>query len=168
MLIQCPKCQAQYQLAGKQFGGQPQIGVRCTKCKTNFVVKAPPDTASAQSPPSPAVPAATIIGKQSGELPKDKNVALSVTKGRLQGKIYPITKPRVVVGRVEADIVVDDAGVSRKHCALEVHGTTALLVDLDSANGTFVDEKKVRTCELEHLSEFRIGTTWLLFTVTDE
>ncbi len=40
--------------------------------------------------------------------------------------------------------------------------------DLGSANGTFVDEQKIQTCKLEHLSEFRIGATTLMFTVTDK
>lgn len=95
-------------------------------------------------------------------------VALSVTQGPLKGKIFHVTKPRVVLGRSEADILVNDPEVSRKHCALEVRGSTVLLVDLGSVNGTFVDDRKVETCELEHLGEFRIGATTLMFTVTDE
>jgi len=58
--------------------------------------------------------------------------------------------------------------VSRKHCAVEVHGTTAVMMDLGSGNGTFVDEQQVQTCKLEHLSEFRIGSTTLMFSITDK
>jgi pSer/pThr/pTyr-binding forkhead associated (FHA) protein len=58
--------------------------------------------------------------------------------------------------------------VSRRHCAVEIHGNTALLIDLGSTNGTFVEDKKIDTAELEHLSEFRIGSSTVLFSVTDE
>ncbi|MBI3896089.1 MAG: FHA domain-containing protein [Acidobacteria bacterium] len=41
-------------------------------------------------------------------------------------------------------------------------------LDLNSANGTFVGEEKITHCELGHMSEFRVGSTTLMFTVTDK
>jgi S-DNA-T family DNA segregation ATPase FtsK/SpoIIIE len=98
-------------------------------------------------------------------MPQRRRVSLLVISGPLKGKSFPIEKPQVLLGRSGADIVVPDALVSRSHCVLEVHGKRALLVDLDSANGSFVDERKIASCELEHLSEFRIGNTTLMFAV---
>ncbi|MEE8201759.1 MAG: FHA domain-containing protein, partial [Candidatus Acidoferrales bacterium] len=66
------------------------------------------------------------------------------------------------------DIVVEDPEISRKHCALEVHGNSALLVDLGSTNGTFIEGQRIETHELEHLAEFRIGATTLMFTVSQK
>ena len=60
-----------------------------------------------------------------------------------------------------------DPEVSRKHCAIEVHGSTAALIDLGATNGTFVAGKSIQSCQLRNLSKFRIGSTTLLFTVTD-
>ncbi|HEY7679277.1 MAG TPA: FHA domain-containing protein [Terriglobia bacterium] len=99
-------------------------------------------------------------------LPQNKAASLLVMGGPLKGKTFPISKPQVLLGRAGADIVVPDAMVSRKHCVIEVHGNRALLVDLDSANGTFVDNKRISSCELSHLSEFRIGDTTLMFALT--
>lgn len=101
-----------------------------------------------------------------GTLPEGKRISLVATQGPLAGKVFPITKSRVVLGRSGADIVLDDSDVSRQHCALEVRGITALLVDLGSSNGTFVDNKRIETCELEHLSEFRVGSTTMMFSIT--
>jgi pSer/pThr/pTyr-binding forkhead associated (FHA) protein len=42
-----------------------------------------------------------------------------------------------------------------------------LLVDLGSANGTLVDGKKVASHELQHMEEFRVGETTLMFLVTE-
>jgi pSer/pThr/pTyr-binding forkhead associated (FHA) protein len=39
------------------------------------------------------------------------------------------------------------------------------LCDLDSANGTYANEERVQAAELEHLSEFRLGSTWLVVTI---
>jgi predicted Zn finger-like uncharacterized protein len=168
MIVQCPQCQARYRLEEKQFAGRSEVQVHCTKCQKQFVAKAPAGApAGAKSVPE-AIPEATVLSKKEGLLPEGKTVGLSVTAGPLAGKIFRVTKPRVVVGRSSADIVVDDPEVSRKHCALEVHGSIAVLVDLGSANGTFVDGKRIETCQLEHLSEFQIGATTLMLTVTNK
>jgi len=101
------------------------------------------------------------------QLPNDKSASLLVTEGLLKGKIFPIKQPQMLIGRSGADVVIVDPQVSRNHCVLEIHNSNGLLVDLDSANGTFVDDKKVATCELGHLSEFRIGSTTLMFVLTN-
>jgi pSer/pThr/pTyr-binding forkhead associated (FHA) protein len=99
-------------------------------------------------------------------MPGFRRVSLLATEGPFKGESFPIAKPRVMIGRTEGDIVIGDPKVSRNHCVVEVHGSYALLVDLDSANGTFIDGKKTATAELRHLTEFRIGGTTLMFTIT--
>lgn len=129
-------------------------------------VAPPADAASADTAP-PGV-AATVLAHVGANLhlPQDMVVALSVTEGRLKGTLFRLSKPRVVVGRFGVDIVLDDPEVSRRHCVVEVQGPSALLIDLDSANGTFVNDQRVERRLLEHLSEFRIGGTTLMLTVT--
>lgn len=162
MNIQCPQCQAKYRISESQFAGHPRLQIRCTKCKTVFSVEAPKSAA-------PVGAEATRVSKAHGpRLPEGKNVALSVTQGPKKGQTYPVIRPRVVLGRAGTDIVVDDPEVSRKHCAIEFDGAVALLVDLGSTNGCFVNGERVETHELQHLSEFRIGGTTLMLTVTDK
>ena len=166
MIVQCPQCQSKYRLEEKQFAGRPEVTVRCTKCGTTFPARA---SAGAPTHGGPPPMSEATVASQKGpslELPANKRVALSVTQGPLKGKVFVLTKPRVVLGRVGADIVVEDPEVSRQHCAVEVQGSTAQVVDLESTNGTFVNEERVETYELEHLSEFRIGSNTLMFTVT--
>lgn len=171
MIVQCPHCQARYQLEEKQFGGRAEVQLRCTKCHTLFTMKASAETTGpAAAAGSTPIHEATMVSRPRAgpQLPEGKTVSLSATDGPQKGKIFIVNKPRVVIGRSGTDIVVEDPEVSRKHCALEVHGVTALLADLGSANGTFVNEQKIETCKLEHLSEFRIGETTLLLTITDK
>ena len=102
-------------------------------------------------------------------LPKDKVFSLTVTAGPLKGKSFAIPKPKVTLGRSPAnDIVVDDPGVSRVHCVFEIRGPVAALVDLDSANGTFVEDQRIKTFQLESLSDFRIGDTTLMLVIRDK
>lgn len=172
MIVQCPQCQTKYRVGEQQLGGGAEVKLRCAKCQTVFTARAEPSAASPPAAPPAApesTPETTLVSKSRGpQLPAGMSVALSVTQGPLKGSVFPISKSRVVLGRRGADIVLDDAEVSRKHCALEVHGPLALLVDLGSTNGTFVNQDRVDTAELEHLSEFRIGRNTLMFTVTNK
>jgi pSer/pThr/pTyr-binding forkhead associated (FHA) protein len=119
----------------------------------------------AASPASADALKATMIkGIKRPWLDEGKVVSLVVIQGPLKGQVFPLTKPKVLLGRQEADIILDDSEVSRKHCALEVHGSTAVLADLASTNGTFVDDEKIETHELQHMSEFRLGSTVMMFS----
>jgi len=97
-------------------------------------------------------------------LDENKVVSLVVIDGPFKGQVFPVTKPRLLLGRSEADIVLDDSEISRKHCVLEVHGSSAVLADLGSTNGTFVDDEKIETHQLQHMSEFRLGSTIVMFS----
>ena len=70
-------------------------------------------------------------------------------------------------GGVGADIEVADPETSRGHVAVECYGTRVLLKDLESTNGTWVAEKRVRQAELENHDDFRIGRTRFMLIVTD-
>ena len=104
--------------------------------------------------------------REEPELPKNNSVSLLVTDGASKGMSFPVQKPQVVIGRTTGDILIADSKISSLHCVVEVHGPSALLVDLESGNGTFVSGKKVVSSELDHLSEFRVGKTTLMFVIT--
>jgi predicted Zn finger-like uncharacterized protein len=115
---------------------------------------------------------ATITGRdlhKAGviELPKDKRFSLAVIQGAATGQIYSITKTRTTMGRSGADINLDDPEASRQHAALEILGETAILRDLGSTNGTFVDIDRIDQHQLNNQMEFRIGSHVLMFIVTE-
>jgi S-DNA-T family DNA segregation ATPase FtsK/SpoIIIE len=101
-------------------------------------------------------------------LPQGKAIALSVIAGPGRGVVYQVEKPRVVIGRADADIVINDKEISRWHCAIEVKGDVIRVRDMDSTNGTYYSDERVRVAELKHLSEFRIGTSVILVSVTSK
>jgi predicted Zn finger-like uncharacterized protein len=101
------------------------------------------------------------------ELSPGKRYSLAVLQGAATGQIFPIGKPRVVMGRTGADINLDDAEASRQHAALEILGDHAILRDLGSTNGTFVELQRVQQHVLTNQGEFRIGSHVLMFIVTE-
>jgi predicted Zn finger-like uncharacterized protein len=101
------------------------------------------------------------------ELPKDKRYSLAVLQGPATGQIFPIAKVRTTLGRAGADINLEDPEASRTHAAVEILGDHAILRDLGSTNGTFVDIEKVEQHVLNNQMEFRIGSHVLMFIVTD-
>jgi predicted Zn finger-like uncharacterized protein len=101
------------------------------------------------------------------ELPKDKRFSLAVIQGAATGQIYQITKTRTTMGRSGADINLDDPEASRQHAMLEVIGDHAIVRDLGSTNGTFVDLERIEQQVLNNHMEFRIGSHVLMFIVTD-
>ncbi len=100
------------------------------------------------------------------ELPHDKKLSLAIIQGNSQGKIYQIDKPRMVLGRANTDIVVNDMEVSRQHAALEVFSDRCIIRDLNSTNGTYVDGVKIKLHPLENHSEFRVGNTTMMLIIT--
>ena len=78
---------------------------------------------------------------------------------------YTFTKPVISVGRDPgADVYVDNPGVSRDHFRLErVEGGEYQVVDLGSANGTFVNDQMVNSSVVHNNDVVRFGkyTLWV-------
>jgi len=84
----------------------------------------------------------------------------------IAGKRYPITHSRTVIGRgSDADITVDDTGISRKHVEILWDGSRAQVNDLGSTNGSMLDGQPVAKSPLAPDSVIDIGRTRIIFRV---
>jgi len=104
-------------------------------------------------------------------LPPTLRVSVAILSGSLQGEVFSLDQPRLVIGRAGAetdtpDVALPDSEVSGHHAAVECYGERVLLRDLGSTNGTFVGESRVTQRELEDRTEFRVGRTSMLLTLT--
>lgn len=71
----------------------------------------------------------------------------------------------LVIGRsTEADVLVMDPEVSRRHAQLEADGGSVFITDLHSSNGTFLNGRQIReSIELRPGDEIDIGTARVVF-----
>ena len=78
----------------------------------------------------------------------------------VNGVRHPVNPPGLVVGRGDdADLRINDPGVSRKHIQFKVEGQRLSVHDLGSTNGMLVDGNKAQQATLYNGSSIRIGNT---------
>jgi len=75
-------------------------------------------------------------------------------------------KTRITIGRTsDNDIVLDNRGVSRKHALIEIANENALIMDNDSLNGTFVNDRKITEEHLRDNDRISIGKYDLIYSI---
>jgi pSer/pThr/pTyr-binding forkhead associated (FHA) protein len=175
LIVQCSECQKRYKLEDAHFRGGDTYEFRCTSCGASVTARREPPPEEAPRPSTQKIPKvnATATGSDCPDshllqMPPGKHISLAVLQGPDQGTIHPITKTVVVIGRAEADIVLNDTEVSRRHAQLEVKGSAVVLRDLKSTNGTYLNEQHVTASELEANAEFRVGGTTFMLIMTEE
>ena len=169
MIIQCPNCYQKYKFDESKFEGKPKKKVKCRACGTVFEIKNPALKKETEE--------STKISTTKKELKeikeaihnkafKENKYSLAVLSGPLQGKVMPITKPIITIGRAKADIVIPDPEISRTHCEIVILPDKIVLKDLNSTNGTYFDNLKISKTEIGDKDEFSIGDTTLMLIIT--
>jgi Nif-specific regulatory protein len=89
---------------------------------------------------------------------------LAAISGKLKGAIFALNEELLVIGReTAANLCIADASVSRRHSKIEKKESGFVLTDLESLNGTFVNDVPVKSRLLEHGDRVRIGDSQFLF-----
>lgn len=84
-------------------------------------------------------------------------------------KEYLFDKESMAIGRDEAnDIVIDNLAVSSLHARIDKAGETFIVTDLQSTNGTFVNNKQITSHKLQHKDKIVIGKHLLFFALSKE
>ncbi len=97
-------------------------------------------------------------------------LSLHVLHGPDVGKrfLLPENQPQLI-GRSSESLPLSDRSVSRRHAELTPDGARWFIRDIDSANGTFVNGRKVDgRLELAAGDEIRVGSTVFVFGVEPE
>ncbi|HEY6798713.1 MAG TPA: DUF3662 and FHA domain-containing protein [Kineosporiaceae bacterium] len=82
----------------------------------------------------------------------------------VEGRIHRLAASVTVIGRsTDADVVLDDAGVSRRHAEVHLIDGRARVIDLGSTNGTFVDGERVHAGNLTEGSTITVGRTRIVY-----
>jgi len=74
---------------------------------------------------------------------------LTLLLGRKTMQVFDLDQPEIVIGRdeSEADILIDNASVSRRHAQIRQEGSGWVVEDLGSANGTYLAGDKIDGAE---------------------
>jgi DNA-binding CsgD family transcriptional regulator len=94
----------------------------------------------------------------------DSTPTLTIVAGDSTGTVWPLTARELTIGRGDdVELRLHDAGVSRHHAKFIVASDGAVtVIDLDSTNGTFVNDARVELCPLRPGDTVRIGPDALL------
>src|SRR4026207_1627394 len=89
---------------------------------------------------------------------------LAAISGKLKGAIFTLNEDALVIGReTAANLCLADASVSRRHSKIEKNDDAFIITDLESLNGTFINDVPIRTRVLEHGDRIRIGDSQFVF-----
>jgi pSer/pThr/pTyr-binding forkhead associated (FHA) protein len=95
-------------------------------------------------------------------------VRLRVTDGPLAGGVFKNWDGPLAIGRsLDNHVVLVDDAVSSRHAKIVQEGEHYFILDTDSANGTFLNGVKVQRSELANGSKIKVGTSTLIFDLTD-
>jgi hypothetical protein len=106
---------------------------------------------------------ASVSGSSKRAAPADSTSRATV---EVNGSRHAITGEGLVVGRgAEADLRINDPGISRRHAEFRLDGRQVKVADLGSTNGTLVDGHKVRETTVRDGATVRLGNTDLVVRV---
>ncbi len=92
-----------------------------------------------------------------------------VIKGLEEGVTQPFGEERITIGRrTDNQVVLDGDNISRNHVAIERKSGKYFVCDLDSANGTHLNEERVSLAELRDGDRLRIGNFTLTVSLRDQ
>ncbi len=168
MQATCHQCGHNFPVDDALFGKEERLDLPCPSCKKPVSVPNPRLVTFMVDPTHKKVPRVVSQVSPEGRLlliPADVEMSLKVIEGLEKGTVYPISKPRFVIGRTNGDLNLNDERISRVHCAIESSAEGVLLRDLESTNGTFLEDERVSSVPLPEGAKFRVGNHVLQLVV---
>jgi len=100
----------------------------------------------------------------------ETSACLIILSGQSVGKMFKVDRTKYVIGRgSDADIRLDDEGVSRHHAQLVQYGPGVVSIrDLNSTNGTYVNGNRIEAHVLSDGDRIQFGSVSILkFSLND-
>lgn len=92
---------------------------------------------------------------------------LWVKEGRRRGRIYPL-KTETILGRKNADLIVDDPKVSTTHAKIVLENDEYVLIDFKSKNGTYVNGQRINAeTKLKENDTIKVGDIVFVIKILD-
>jgi len=106
----------------------------------------------------------TVISKTPSPESSSREACLVVINGVDLGKKYSLVQSSTLIGRSsKVDIQIDEDSISRNHAILEKREDQFVIRDLESTNGTYVNDRPIREHSLRDGDQIKIGSTIFKF-----
>src|SRR5262245_62546405 len=97
------------------------------------------------------------------------NARLVAIAGPCEGVSFVLDSGKMTIGRDPSnELSIPDDLASRKHCLIKREKDQFKILDLDSRNGTFINDIPTRESPLKQGDRIEIGRSLLLFLVEEE
>lgn len=114
-------------------------------------------------------PAVEVAGVPLSEGFPVRKIELEVISGEDKGRCFSTDQASIRMGADPmCDFVLQDPTVSRNHAEVRLRGSTLMLADLNSTNGTYVDEVRIDIIPLPSGSLFCLGRTKIRALLTTQ
>ena len=89
---------------------------------------------------------------------------LTVERGLGKGRVFDLLAESTTIGRERYNTIqIEDKNISESHCLIERRHHSYYLKDLDSTNGTFLNQRRISQVKLASGNKINIGETILVF-----
>lgn len=93
---------------------------------------------------------------------------LKIVSGDMKGCKFEIDRDTVVIGRAPDNIVsIKDPLVSGRHCSILREGRRYTLRDMESTNGTYLNDVRIKEYQLNPKDIIKVGSVEILFDGPD-
>ncbi len=97
------------------------------------------------------------------------NPKIIAIAGPLRGLVVEVVAGETSLGRDEANTLsIQDKAVSRHHCLIKGEEGAYKIVDLESHNGTFINDVPINEQIMRHGDRIKVGGSYFLFVTTEE
>ena len=93
---------------------------------------------------------------------------LIYVSGDRKREMIKLRRDGTIFGREKADIIIDDTEVSSTHFQIQNIDESYHIFDMNSSNGTFLNDQKIIKATLKEGDELRVGQTKFHFSLKEE
>ncbi len=167
MRLQCPGCLSILDLDHE--AEKKKVLLKCPQCLYVFLARPETEPGKEEPEEGEVKGEATVLFSEAP--PKSDarefqwnrpGASITIIEGDDQGIHKKLSEGPITIGR-RGGLAIDDKSMSREHCIIEKRDDGWWVKDLDSLNGTWVNQEKVEEEKLAHLDEIKVGRTRILF-----
>lgn len=97
-----------------------------------------------------------------------QRAVLTITDPTGEAQTIKISADATIIGRAKGDIVIEDKEISSTHCQIREIKDDYHIFDMNSTNGTFLNNERIIKAKLKEGDVVTIGQTMIAFSLKDE